>query len=321
MLIVSTPDLEARIRTVFQETVLGPVAGSYDCRNDFHISMPSDAHPRFWEEGCALDAPRKDLTIDKLLSFVHFSDETGVARLSDRVTVTVSERPCEESNGIVAFDVEQDGEVVATVTSQLRPPNEDIDIDALVTSGKISFEPFVAPAFGVTMLGVSDGFDKDGSTTGFVIWMRRRGIMVDPPPDASEMLDRMGIPAPVVEGVILTHCHADHDAGTFQKILQAGRVTVMTTKTVIEMFLRKYTKMSGLKKGFLRRLFEFREAPVQHYICWQGAQLRFFYSLHAVPCVVRILALIRYSFFCQTFSEHSSDFCVSTLLLLCRGSR
>ena len=109
--------------------------------------------------------------------------------------------------------------------------------------------------------------------------------MIDPPPFSGRILQKFGIEPGLIKTIILTHCHADHDAGTFQKILQAGRVTVMTTKTVIEMFLRKYTKMSGLKKGFLRRLFEFREAPVQHYICWQGAQLRFFYSLHAVPCV------------------------------------
>ena len=93
--IVTTPDLEARIRTVFQETLLGPLKKDYDCKKDFHVSVPSDAYPRFWEEGCSLDAFRKDLTVDKLLSFVHFSDETGVARLSDRVQVTVAERPCE----------------------------------------------------------------------------------------------------------------------------------------------------------------------------------------------------------------------------------
>ena len=51
------------------------------------------------------------------------------------------------------------------------------------------------------------------STTGFVLWVNRRGLIVDPCPDASAQLVRMGIPASEVEGVVLTHCHADHDGG------------------------------------------------------------------------------------------------------------
>ena len=80
-------------------------------------------------------------------------------------------------------------------------------------------KPFEIPEFGVTLLGVSHGFDKDGSTTGFVLWMNRRGVMVDPPPHASNFLERLCIPPSSIVGVILTHCHADHDAGTFQKLL------------------------------------------------------------------------------------------------------
>ena len=44
--------------------------------------------------------------------------------------------------------------------------------------------------------------------------------------------------------MILTHCHADHDAGTFQKILLEQRVTVMTTKTIMASFVRKYSLVS-----------------------------------------------------------------------------
>ena len=64
----------------------------------------------------------------------------------------------------------------------------------------------------------SDGFDKGGTTTGFVVWMNRRGIMVDPPPHSGTHLKKHGINPRLIKGVILTHCHADHDAGTFQKV-------------------------------------------------------------------------------------------------------
>jgi glyoxylase-like metal-dependent hydrolase (beta-lactamase superfamily II) len=43
------------------------------------------------------------------------------------------------------------------------------------------------------------------------------GIMIDPPPNSAII---HGIPPSLIEAVIVTHCHADHDAGAFQKILQ-----------------------------------------------------------------------------------------------------
>ena len=38
---------------------------------------------------------------------------------------------------------------------------------------------FAMPEFGVTVLGSADGFTRDGTTAGFVLWMRGRGILVD----------------------------------------------------------------------------------------------------------------------------------------------
>lgn len=50
--------------------------------------------------------------------------------------------------------------------------------------------------------------------------------MVDPPPFSSQFLKKLGIPSILIEWIIISHCHADHDAGTFQKILEATRVEV-----------------------------------------------------------------------------------------------
>ncbi len=144
---------------------------------------------------------------------------------------------------------------------------------------------FNPPLFGVTALGCSHGFDPMGSTTGFVIWINGRGLMVDPPPHSSHVLAREGIPARLIDGVIVTHCHADHDAGTFQKILQEKRIMVMTTSTILQSFLRKYSALSNMSTDLLRSLFEFRPAIVGDAINWHGAALRFFYAFHSIPCV------------------------------------
>ena len=74
------------------------------------------------------------------------------------------------------------------------------------------FEP---PRFGVTILGSSHGFDPKGETSGYIIWVNGRGIMVDPPPFMTYKLYNQGIPSYLIESVILSHAHGDHDAGTF----------------------------------------------------------------------------------------------------------
>ena len=76
----------------------------------------------------------------------------------------------------------------------------------------INFQP---PAFGITILGSSHGFDPNGSTSGYIIWVNGKGIMVDPPPFMTYKLQKKGVPGCFIESVIISHCHADHDAGTF----------------------------------------------------------------------------------------------------------
>ena len=73
--------------------------------------------------------------------------------------------------------------------------------------------PFDPPLFGVTILGAGHGFDPSHRTSGFVLWINKRGIMVDPPLNSRGILQRSGVPSRLVDSVIITHCHADHDQG------------------------------------------------------------------------------------------------------------
>lgn len=144
---------------------------------------------------------------------------------------------------------------------------------------------FDRPYFGVTLLGSSHGFDPAGTTTGFVVWLNRRGTMVDPPPEASDIMLRMGIPPQLVDSIILTHCHGDHDAGTFRKILRDQNIKVYTTNTIMSSFLRKYAAISGFSEAFLRSLFTFVPVRVGEPFFVRGAHFHFFYSLHTIPCM------------------------------------
>ena len=72
----------------------------------------------------------------------------------------------------------------------------------------------------------------------------------------------MGIPPRLIDTIVLTHCHADHDAGTLQKVLEEGQVTIMATPTIIGSFVVKYSALTGIEEAMLRQLFRFRPVRI-----------------------------------------------------------
>jgi hypothetical protein len=146
-------------------------------------------------------------------------------------------------------------------------------------------QTFHPPSFGVTILGNSHGFDKNGNTSGYVLWVNGRGIMIDPPPYSSSALEREGIRPQTIIAIIITHCHADHDAGAFQKIMTGSQVAIITTPTIYKSFMRKYAALSGLSPSLLRQSHRFRAAIIGQPLKMQGAVFHFTYTLHTIPCI------------------------------------
>jgi hypothetical protein len=144
---------------------------------------------------------------------------------------------------------------------------------------------FHPPSFGVTILGNSHGFDKAGSVSGYVLWINGRGVMIDPPPYSSATLEREGIRPRTIVGIILTHCHADHDAGAFQKVLTGSPVVVITTPTIYKSFIRKYAALASLSPALLRHSHRHKPAIIGQPLRFQGATFHFTYGLHTIPCV------------------------------------
>lgn len=180
-------------------------------------------------------------------------------------------------------------ETESTVSSSDGCDDDDVNND----SGS-SITPFTAPvlpptfhppSFGVTVLGNSHGFDKSGSTSGYVLWINGRGVMIDPPPYSSATLEREGIRPRTIVGIILTHCHADHDAGAFQKVLTGSPVVVITTPTIYKSFIRKYAALSSLSPALLKHSHRYKPAVIGEPLRFQGATFHFTYTLHSIPCV------------------------------------
>jgi len=151
--------------------------------------------------------------------------------------------------------------------------------------GKRLEEPYRAPLLGITCLGPSHGFDPNDNTSGFILWINHQGIMVDPPVNSTEWLRESNVSPKLINHVILTHCHADHDAGTFQKILEEGKITIHATATVLESFLRKYCGLTKIPKKELMELFNFQPIIIGKPTIINGAEFNFHYALHSIPSV------------------------------------
>ena len=144
-------------------------------------------------------------------------------------------------------------------------------------------EPFSPPELGITCLGPSHGFDPEQNTSGFILWINKVGIMVDPPVNSTSWLRDSNVNPKLIDSVILTHCHADHDSGTFQKILEEGKITIYTTPTVMKSFLTKYSALTRMDTKTLMNMFNFFPVKMNGQYNIHGAMFTFYYSLHSVP--------------------------------------
>ena len=267
-LVVPSKDVERRVRAIFQESLFGPASAPLP--SEFADGYPESRRPDFHRESDFFRTlpGRGKLGVDDLVDFVVAVD--GRASLGNGIEI-------EEAGEILR--VKDNGMDVAAVGANVSLPGRTpTDVDAVPRS-------FVPPSFGVTVLGASHGFDPTGKTTGFLLWMGGRAILVDPPTDATDYLRQQGVAPKTIDGVILTHCHADHDAGTFQKLLEEGQVSLYTTPHILGSFLRKYSSLSGLSEDLLRRTFSFHPVRVGAPIHVRGGELWFHYTLHSIPTI------------------------------------
>jgi CRP-like cAMP-binding protein len=270
------------LKKMLQEAVFGPQ--ELDVSIDFDSATESRVIPDLKKEMAYFQGSN---SFDRLIDFGIFFN--GSYSLGD-IKIEVDEND--------NFSVIQRGEKLADVPGRVEyKPTYQI--------GQRLKDPYKPPLFGVTCLGPSHGFDPGENTSGFIIWLNHQGIMVDPPVNSTEWLEDSNVSPKLIKSIILTHCHADHDAGTFQKILEEGKISIYTTETVMMSFLRKYSALSDVPISYLMKLFNFIPVRIGRPVFIQGAKFNMFYTLHSIPTMG-----FRMEFQDQSFvysSDHNND--------------
>ena len=259
--IVCTREQREQFKAVLQESLFGPE--EVDVRSEY---VDEENTPGFPDMRAEIDHFKGGRTLEDHVRFVVFNDD-------NKVRINKVEIVREEEDFLVV-----DGDWNRRVTV----PGE-VGFNIIYDTGERPPEPYDPPVLGITCLGPSHGFDPEENTSGFIIWINHQGIMVDPPVNSTEWLRRSNVNPKNINSIILTHCHADHDAGTFQKILEEGKITIYTTETVIYSFIRKYHALTRIPVKELFELFDFYPVVIGKTYYINGADFSFNYALHSIP--------------------------------------
>lgn len=289
--IICHADQLESIKIVLQESLFGPL--DLDITNDFDLNT-KDSFFQPFNLKKEIEYFRSNFELDDLVQFILIKKESVAFRCAKGKTkITIHS---DRARGL--FSILENGQMIAEVPAR-------IDYTPQQSIGKRLAVPYTPPLFGITCLGPSHGFDPEQNTSGFLLWINHEGIMVDPPVDSTEWLIESNINPKLIDSVILTHCHADHDAGTFQKILEEGKITIYTTETILLSFLRKYSALSGMSIEALKELFYFHQVKIGEPVFIHGALFTMSYTLHSIPTVGFRLAFQETSFVYT--SDHNND--------------
>ncbi len=281
--IVCTREQRTRFRKVLQESLFGPE--TVDLRSEYVEGEKAFGYPDMAAE---IDHFRGGRTMDDHVQFVIFNEDNKVFINDVEIERSESEFHITDRK----WDI------------HTRLPAE-VDFNIIYEIGGRLPEPFKPPLLGITCLGPSHGFDPEENTSGFIMWVNHQGIMVDPPVNSTEWLRQSNVNPRLINSIILTHCHADHDAGTFQKILEEGKVTIYTTETVIHSFIRKYHSLTEIPTKELFTLFDFVPVIIGRPYYINGAEFHFSYALHSIPSLSFEFAFEDQSFIYS--SDHLND--------------
>jgi CRP-like cAMP-binding protein/ribonuclease BN (tRNA processing enzyme) len=169
-----------------------------------------------------------------------------------------------------------------------RRDQKSVDIDGVTIKAiragcfEIWEKPLEQPTFGVSFVGAGSGFSPFRRTTSFVLWIDGKGVFVDPVMDPWVELNKLGIHDVDVPSVLLTHCHADHDAGMIRAVIHQRRLRLMTSRVVFGSFLRKTRALTGCD---IRQHLDFVEINPGDTLTVENARIVASSAFHSIPTI------------------------------------
>ncbi len=250
--IIGTRNQLQRVKTVFRESFLGPREAKDGKRErDFLRAKTEDG---------------KALKLTDLVNLLPIRrDRKGVA--IDGVTIKTTRPGC--------FEIWEEGVRLGTVdTTLFALPSHPLDL--------FKEKALKPPTFGVSFVGTGSGFNPFRRTTSFILWVKGRGIFVDPVTDPWVELNKLGIDEMDVPSVLLTHCHADHDAGMIRAAIHQRRIRLITSRVVFESFSRKARALAGCDIGKYVDFLEINPGDTREL---ENAHITVSSALHSIPTI------------------------------------
>lgn len=67
--------------------------------------------------------------------------------------------------------------------------------------------------------------------------------------------------------------------------MHSNTIELITTPTIVQSFIRKYSALTGISQQSFQSMFIFRPVTIGSYIDILGSSFRFFYAYHSIPCI------------------------------------
>ncbi|KRX03433.1 Cyclic nucleotide-binding protein [Pseudocohnilembus persalinus] len=133
--------------------------------------------------------------------------------------------------------------------------------------------------FGVTFLPKLDTQQYGDSSLGFIIWIKGRGVIVDPPPFTLQILNKMHISTVLIEWIIITQGNSTNDQGAFQLLFENSNLELITSRLIYERFLNKYSYYSQMSKDFLGKILKFRPISIGAPLIIKDCRFKFTFNM------------------------------------------
>ncbi len=262
----TSTELAERARTLFQEELFGPTrdelivggmtemeADEMRAEMDFFIAKNNEGTP---------------LSLDDFAEFISFKDnKIDFGRIS-----------IAKEAGRDVFIVIEEGKAICRV-DLLKWEDYKLDEDFEAK------EPGKETEFGVYFFDPSTGFDPDRLTSSFIVWIGDgKALVVDPLSFMPKFLERRRIDPYDIEYIFLTHTHSDHDDGVVEQVLNGRAVKLLTSRVIMNSFVKKVRAITDWPQEDIERLIEFKELKKGELLnLGHGVSIEFDYAFHSVP--------------------------------------